>query len=536
MTHVTVTTNSSHEVIAGLCKPRPYTPSPWGDFFLNHNPCTQSQYLAMKDMASIKKERVRKIILDAGSSSDLAMKIELVDTLERTGVAYHYGQEIEELLHGMHSEENVFGDNLCVTAMRFYLLRKHGYNISPDVFLKFKDDQGNFASNDVNSLLALYNAPYLRIHGEEMLDDDVTFTKTQLQSMVEHLEPRLAEEVLCTLETPHFRRVERVETRRYIAVYEKKATRDEDILEFAKFDFNILQTLYCEELKALTIWWKDLKSQANPQFARDRIVEVHFWILGVLYEPQYSYPRIMLTKLVLFMSLLDDLYDNYSTTEESNIFTAAMQRWDAHVVEQLPTTNDIEEVLKCQENKNAEFVKKLMIDVVKCYHAEVNWRDEHYVPTTVEEHLQLSMASSACMHITSLVFISLGDVTTKDNLEWAFSYPKFIRGVCIVGRIGNDMVSHEREQGSNHMVSTVQTCTIEHGITVVEANEKLKVIIEEAWMDIVHERLLKKHSMVLLEKATNLARTMDFMYKREDEYTLSFSLKKTLTSLYVNFI
>ena len=94
----------------------------------------------------------------------------------------------------------------------------------------------------------------------------------------------------------------------------------------------------------------------------------------------------------------------------------------------------------------------------------------------------------------------------------------------------------KREQGSDHMVSTVQTCTIEHGITVVEANEKLKVIIEEAWMDIVHERLLKKHSMVLLEKATNLARTMDFMYKREDEYTLSFSLKKTLTSLYVNFI
>lgn len=84
-----------------------------------------------------------------------------------------------------------------------------------------------------------------------------------------------------------------------------------------------------------------------------------------------------------------------------------------------------------------------MIDVVKCYHAEVNWRDEHYVPTTVEEHLQLSMASSACMHIISLAFISLGDVTTKDNLEWAFTYPKFIRGVCIVGRIGNDMVSHE---------------------------------------------------------------------------------------------
>ena len=36
-----------------------------------------------------------------------------------------------------------------------------------DVFLKFRDDKGNFASDDLVSLLALYNAPYLRIHGEE---------------------------------------------------------------------------------------------------------------------------------------------------------------------------------------------------------------------------------------------------------------------------------------------------------------------------------------------------------------------------------
>ena len=50
-------------------------------------------------------------------------------------------------------------------------------------------------------------------------------------------------------------------------------------------------------------------------------------MLGVVYEPQYSYSRIMLTKLVIFVSLFDDLYDNYSTTEESNIFTAALERY-----------------------------------------------------------------------------------------------------------------------------------------------------------------------------------------------------------------
>ncbi|XBI98105.1 hypothetical protein VPH35_018368 [Triticum aestivum] len=531
-------------VIADLHKPRPYTPSLWGDFFLNHSPCTPSQYSAMKDMASIRKERVRKIILAAISSSDLPMKLELVDTLQRTGVAYHFGKEIQELLCGMQGDEQGFGDDLHITASRFYLLRKHGYHVSPDVFLKFRDDRGNFASNDVNSLLALYNAAYLRTRGEEVLDDAIIFTKSRLQCMLELLEPWLAEEVRCTLETPSFRRVERVETRRYIPVYEKKSTGDEDILEFAKFDFNILQTLYCEELKALTIWWKGFKSQMDIKFARDRMVELHFWILGVVYEPQYSYSRVMLTKLLIFVSLFDDFYDNYSTTEESNIFTAAMERWGEQAAENLPanlkalyinilnTTNDIEEELKHQKNKNAE----LVIHVAKCYHAEVKWRDEHYVPTSVEEHLQISVRSSACMQIISFVFIFMGDVTTREVLEWALTYPKIIRSVCIVGRIGNDMVSHEREQISQHVISTVQTCTKEHEITVAEANEKLKVIIEEAWMDIVRECLHKKQPMVLLEKATDLARTMDFMYKREDAFTLPSSLKETLTSLYVNYI
>ncbi|CAO2186890.1 unnamed protein product [Urochloa humidicola] len=174
--------------------------------------------------------------------------------------------------------------------------------------------------------------------------------------------------------------------------------------------------------------------------------------------------------------------------------------------------------------------------MTKCYHAEVKWRDENYVPTNVDEHLQISVRSSACMHITSLTFISLGDVTTKEELEWAFTYPKIIRGVCIVGRISNDIVSHEREQASEHVASTVQTCMKQYGITVEEANKKLKVIIEKAWMDIVHECLDRRHPMELLEKTVDLGRTMDFMYKHEDAYTLSFRLKHIIASMYVNFV
>ena len=123
-----------------------------------------------------------------------------------------------------------------------------------DVFEKFRDKQGNISSDDVSCLLMLYDAAHVRTHGEEILDDMITFNKSRLQSLtMKNLEPELAEEVRCTLETPRFRWVERVEARRYISVYEKKVVHDGTILEFAKLDYNILQAIYCDELKELTM-------------------------------------------------------------------------------------------------------------------------------------------------------------------------------------------------------------------------------------------------------------------------------------------
>ena len=82
--------------------------------------------------------------------------------------------------------------------------------------------------------------------------------------------------------------------------------------------------------------------------------------------------------------------------------------------------------------------------MAKNYHAEVKWRDEHFVPTNVEEHLQLSIPSSACMQMTNLALISLGDVTTREDVEWVFTFPKIIRGVCIVARASAMTSCHMR--------------------------------------------------------------------------------------------
>jgi hypothetical protein len=47
----------------------------------------------------------------------------------------------------------------------------------------------------------------------------------------------------------------------------------------------------------------------------------------------------------------------------------------------------------------------------------------------------------------------------------------------------------KREATSKNMVSTVQACAKEHDITLEQATEKLRELIEEAWMDITKECL-----------------------------------------------
>ncbi|XP_008662773.1 (E)-beta-farnesene synthase-like isoform X2 [Zea mays] len=516
-------------------KPRTYTPSPWGDFFLHHTPCTPSQLLSMKERAKVKEQQVRQIIQETMASSNLLRKLELVDTLQRLGVDYRYYEEIDQLLRSVYDDGDKDGggsDDLYLTSLRFYLLRKHGYTTSSDVFEKFRDERGSVSSDDASCLLMLYDAAHTRTHGEEILDDIIAWSKSRLQSLLEekNLEPELAEEVRCALETPRFRRVKRVEARRYISAYEKKGGRDGTILEFAKLDYNISQAIYCDELKELTV-----------------LVELHFWMLGVIHEPYYSYSRIMMTKFFIFGNFFDDLYDNYGTTEESDVFTAAMERWDEQIAHQLSAglkvllasilnaTNKIEEELKLQGNMHAELVKKMVIDTAKSYHAEVKWRDEHFVPATVEDHLQISIPSSGCMQITNLALISSrGNMTTREDVEWVFTFPKIVRGACIVGRICNDIMSHEREQASlDHVASTVQTCMKQYGVTTEEANEKLRAVIEMAWMDIVQDNLEQERPIALLDTMINVARIADFIYKREDAYTLSFSLKGIIGSMYV---
>lgn len=79
-------------------------------------------------------------------------------------------------------------------------------------------------------------------------------------------------------------------------------------------------------LSSCCSWWKNSNLESKLPYAKERIVELYFWMAAMYFEPCYSNVRLMGTKFITMCSLMDDTYDAYGTLKELQDFTEAMQR------------------------------------------------------------------------------------------------------------------------------------------------------------------------------------------------------------------
>ena len=124
-----------------------------------------------------------------------------------------------------------------------------------DVFERFKDADGNFKQSlkqDVAGMLSLFEATHLGIRGENILDEALNFTTTELKQALTHLNPYMAGQVAHAMKWPIHHTLPTLEARYHIDLYSEDELRNEAILKFAKLDFNIIQQLHQKELCAIT--------------------------------------------------------------------------------------------------------------------------------------------------------------------------------------------------------------------------------------------------------------------------------------------
>ncbi|CAI9787621.1 unnamed protein product [Fraxinus pennsylvanica] len=436
-------TNFLKEIVRPVAN---FSPSLWGEQFINFSFNTEFAEKYANEIEGFKNE-VRTMLTAPGK--DKVETMNLIDTLERLDEAY----------------------DLYTVALHFRLFRQHGYRISCDIFKKFTDEIGKFKESiksDASGLLSLYEAAYLRVHGEDILEYALSFTTDNLKSMAPNLSSTLGKQVAHALvQCIHFGNP-RIEARNFISIYQEDESKDEMLLRFAKLDYNSLQMLHKKELCEVSRWWKDLDLVSKLPYARDRVVECFFWAMGVYHEPQYSVARIMLTKTIAMTSIIDDTYDAYGTVEELEVFTEAIMRWDISEVDRLPeyikpfysALLDLyeqfdEELSKEGRSYAVHYAKEALKELVRTYWVEAKWFIEGYLPP-FSEYMNNALITCTYVYHTTTSLLGIKFVT-KEDFEWLSNKPKMLVASLIICRLVDDIATYEVEKERGQIATGIES-------------------------------------------------------------------------------
>ncbi|XVE52797.1 hypothetical protein DITRI_Ditri02bG0152900 [Diplodiscus trichospermus] len=195
------------------------------------------------------------------------------------------------------------------------------------------------------------------------------------------------------------------ESRDFIDMYQRDERMNPLLLELAKLNYNITQSVYLKELQRLVDWWKDLNYKEKLPFARDRLLECSFWAMGCGPSLQLSKYRWNLTKLGYTATILDDIYDTYGSLHELEKFTDAVNRWDLKAIDQLPeymkesysalykhVSEMVQDALIDNGMHVLPYIKEQWLNYTRGYLQEARWLHNGYNPT-VEQYIENAWVS-----------------------------------------------------------------------------------------------------------------------------------------------
>ncbi|KAF5458382.1 hypothetical protein F2P56_022413 [Juglans regia] len=483
------------------------------------------------------------------NNKDPCFLLKLIDTVQRLGVAYHFEKEIEVALNLCYPDLTT---NLFQTALHFCIAREHGFPISSDVFERFRNRDGKLIhdglSRDMEGLLALYEASRLGMHGENILEEFKDFSTKSLISLMEKLDSNSAIQVKESLEIPLHWRMSRVEARNFIDVYQKDTTKSLTLLQLAMLDYNLVQSVYQQELKELARWWRDLGFKDKLPFSRDRLMENFLWAMGIVSEPQFSKCRIGLTKFVCILTAIDDMYDVYGSLDELECFTDAVNRWpEMKAMENLP------EYMKTCYVAMHNFASEILFDVIqshgldlsphireawanlcRSYFVEAQWFSRGYTPT-LDEYLENAWISvggpAAILH--AYVLLGCGSIT-KESLDCLKHGCGLIYWASLITRLSDDLGTAEAESKRGDVAKSIQCYMVQESVSKEEAQNHIKSLINYSWKKMNEESAKNSLPKSIVKMSLNMARTAHFIFRYGDGIgTSNGFMKDHLTSLIV---
>ncbi|KAI5332483.1 hypothetical protein L3X38_022612 [Prunus dulcis] len=475
-------------------------------------------------------------------TEDLIVQLELIDIIGNLGLTSHFEKEIKEALDTVENSNSCIIENLYAIALHFKILRQHGYKVSQDVFGGFMDGKGALKESnfwDVKGTLELLEASNLAFEGERILDEAKASSTVALRgSKVWNLDDNLARQVVHALELPSQRRVGWFNVKWHIHAYEKDNHANTILLlELAKLNFNMVQAALQNDLREVSMWWNNLGLKEHLKFARDRPVECFMFAVGLNFHPGYTSFRILLSKVINLILIIDDVYDIYGSLEELKIFTNAVDRWDVGVTEQLPecmktcfqvlynTTCEFAHKIEEESGWNLALphLSKAWADFCKALLVEAEWYSRSYTPS-LEEYLSNGCISSSVSVLMVHTFFS---TTHRDGIkeiaDFLHKNEDLVHNISLIVRLTNDLGTSTAEQERGDAPSAILCYMREMNASEDTAEAKIKGMIDNAWKKINGTCLRTPQQLPFLSPfinniATNIARMAHSLYQAGDGF------------------
>ncbi|CDY42473.1 BnaA10g08490D [Brassica napus] len=492
-------------------------PSKWGDHFLSAHVDASEMDTLEREIEAVKPV-VSGMIMSSQCLESTKKKILMIYLLVSLGLMYLFEDEIEECLkEGFGKIEDMLaGENdLYTVSTIFWVFRTYGYNISSDVFERFKGGNGNFKECLIEDAKGMVSF----------------FTTIKLESLAEtgaiscHISTRIRN-ALCM---PQHFNAEMVFTREYISFYEQEEYHNKMLLKFAKLNFKFLQLNWIQELKTFTKWWKqyDFASKLPPYF-RDRMHDT-VW------------------------TMIDDTCDRYGSVLEVADLVHCVERWAPDCADSLPEY--MKTVFKfawnvfkeCESEGISEeglsFNVQGLLEEFKIYLRAnlcfAEWAHTDVVPT-FDEYLEIGGVEVSMQVSIAGSLLGLGKTAREEEgYKWLKSRPKYVEAQAKRGRLMNDMPGFEDDKSRGYNANAINYYMKQYGVTEEEAFSEIQNMVR-ALDKILNEEFLKESATVprkILKLAANFGKMVVFSYRTGEEYTNPDGIfKEHITSLFVNLI
>nr|BBO53756.1 putative nerolidol synthase [Scoparia dulcis] len=493
-----------------------------------------------------KIEEVRNLLKSKGESESPLDSLLFVDAIQRVGVSSHFQQEIETILRQMYTatSESMYGFNtLHDVSLLFRLLREHGLFISSDVFKNFRGKDGMFnveLSQDIRSLMELYEAAQFGVEGEDILDEAVEFSRQQLNKCSSELDidGKWSKVVANTLRHPYHKSIARL-TGKDFFMRDCKGLKEEErtLRELAILELHLGRSVYQQELLQVSRWWSGLGLAENLKIARNQPVKWYTWCMaGLIDDISLSQQRIELTKPIAFIYLIDDIYDLYGKLDELIIFTEAVNKWDYATIDMLPdymkmcyralldTTNEIAHKIYEMHGYNPiDYLKAAWSTLCDAFLLEAKWLDFGKLPMA-DEYLENGKVSSGVPMVLVHLFFLLDNGGAHGGPKNLSDVSQLISNVATLLRLWDDLgtAKDENQDGKD---GSYLDCYMQdnNGLVGLEqAREKVKDLIAKEWRSLNEECFHRNHfgSPSFKKACLNMARMIPLMYGYDDNRRL----------------